>query len=145
MDIDEARIRLSLKNDEINNLRASIKTSQIRSSLKVADFQYKINQLENKIASGESKYLKQEDVFKKQRVSYQEEINKLQVEVGRLKKVIDENQSLSKQKEREYKGAIYEQNMKIEKEKENNYRLISEIELLHKYFQPKKIMVLLKK
>ena len=42
MDIEEARLILSLKNDEINNLKSSVKANEIRTSLKMADFQYKV-------------------------------------------------------------------------------------------------------
>ena len=49
MEIEEARLLISLKNDEIKSMRSTLKTIEIKGNLRQSDHQYKIDSLQNKI------------------------------------------------------------------------------------------------
>lgn len=43
-DLDEAMLVISLKNDEVNSLKSSMKALEKKSSIRMADLQYKVDQ-----------------------------------------------------------------------------------------------------
>ena len=57
-DIDEAKIIISLKNDEINNIKASITTLNKKNNIKMAELQYKVDQEKSKSSEAEKKSAK---------------------------------------------------------------------------------------
>ena len=42
MDIDEAKLIISIKNDEINKFKSSLKATEIKNNLRQTDLQYKV-------------------------------------------------------------------------------------------------------
>lgn len=49
-DLDEALLVLSLKNDEISNLKSSLKTTEKKTNLKMTDMQFRIDQEKGRTA-----------------------------------------------------------------------------------------------
>lgn len=58
MDIEEARILLSLKDDEIHNMTTSMKMLERKISIRMKEMQYFLDQEKEKVVKAEKRYEK---------------------------------------------------------------------------------------
>ena len=77
LDIEEAKIIISLKNDEIKNVKSALKAIDIKNNLRQADFQYKIDQMKGKVKTLEGKAVKTEESHKKVKAQLEEDVKKM--------------------------------------------------------------------
>lgn len=66
-DLDEALLIISIKNDEINNLKSSARALEKKNSIKLTDLQFKIDQEKSRSAEFERKLAKAEESANKAR------------------------------------------------------------------------------
>lgn len=85
MDVEEAKIIISLKNDEISKLKATLKTIEIKNNLRQADFRHKIDYFDHKCKAAETKFQKAEEIYRKEKASLEEEIKWSQREIEKGK------------------------------------------------------------
>jgi hypothetical protein len=50
MDLDEALLVISLKNDEISNLKSSLRATEKKNNIRITDLQFKLDQEKSRCA-----------------------------------------------------------------------------------------------
>ena len=61
-DVEEAKIMLSMKNDQIKSLNNKMKMIEKKANIKLAESNYQIQQLKNKIQDADKKKQKEKEI-----------------------------------------------------------------------------------